>query len=646
MALEAGSSAAPYSPHVVLFSALSVAGAFVKQYYQTLLSAQQDAYKFYNDSSILGRPDSNGNMLSVTTIDGIKEQLLSADFTDSLVELETVDSQPSHVGGVLISVSGSFTIEAMKRKFTQSFFLAPQKDGGYFVLNDIIRFAKPLSQAKDVVANNDNESTQSTTLQAEPETASINEHTVPNIPPTGNTHVIEAMSTSPNVVSPVKIVVDACMKVVNKDTEKVPGDAPATPALVEKNAVNKSIGKIWGAAQAPASAEKAVHKATEKMPGAAQAAASAEKAVNKATEKMPVAAQTHASAEKGVNKATEKMPVAAPAPPASTEKLVNKDNEKMSEAASAPPTSTEKEVTKKTYASIVKTTRDGIPPTPTAKPKPNPRPNPAQTVEKSVSSPSKPDHATNTAPSADKNVSKNKSSDEPGYSIFVKNLPYEATVEMVEKEFSKFGAVKPGGIQVKKCQPDRFCFGFVEFESQDSMVAAIEAFSVYFDSRESYIEEKRTKTRGRIGFIRRRMGTMYCFCIINGRLLLNQGGYVVLSNLVVDGVITRGDDNGGRFQSGRGGYHGDNYRGPGGFRNNGYYHDGERNDLRNQNDFSGRGRVPQGNGYHQNGNGYHHQNGNGYAGNGFQQRRPYNNNNGNGRVERSNGPRQQAPAAA
>ncbi|KAJ1291665.1 hypothetical protein BS78_02G333500 [Paspalum vaginatum] len=458
----------------------------------------------------------------------------------------------------------------------------------------MFRFARPLSQAKDVVANNDNESTQSTTLQAEPETASINEHTVPNIPPTGNTHVIEAMSTSPNVVSPVKIVVDACMKVVNKDTQKVPGDGPATPALAEKNAVNKGIGKISGAAQAPASAEKAVNKATENMPWAAQAPASAEKAVNKATEKMPVA---------------------APAPAASTEKAVNKNNEKMSEAASAPAsapsTSTEKEVTKKTYASIVKTTRDGIPPTPTGKPKPNPRLNPAQTVEKSVSLPSKPGHATNAAPSAYKNVSKNKSADEPGYSIFVKNLPYEATVEMVEKEFSKFGAVKPGGIQVKKCQSDRFCFGFVEFESQDSMVAAIEAFIVYFGSRESYIEEKRTKTR------------------------------------VVDGVITHGDANGGR-------YHGDNYRGPGGFRNN-----DKRSDLRNQNEYSGRGRGPQGNGhpqngggyhqnrndYHQNGNGYH-QNGKGYTGNGFQQRRPYNNNNGNGRVDRSNGPRQQAPAAA
>ncbi|ONM59451.1 Nuclear transport factor 2 (NTF2) family protein with RNA binding (RRM-RBD-RNP motifs) domain [Zea mays] len=100
-----------------------------------------------------------------------------------------------------------------------------------------------------------------------------------------------------------------------------------------------------------------------------------------------------------------------------------------------------------------------------------------QNTEKNVSSPSKPAHATVNALPGDKGVPKNKSPDEPGYSIFVKNLPFEATVEMVEQEFSKFGAIKSGGVQVK-CQPDQFCFGFVEFESQQSMLAAIELLMV------------------------------------------------------------------------------------------------------------------------------------------------------------------------
>ncbi|CAL5084880.1 unnamed protein product [Urochloa decumbens] len=486
MALQAESPAAAYSPTVV-------AGAFVKQYYQTLCSSRQDAYKFYNDSSILGRSDPNGNITSVTTINDIKKQLLFMDFTDCLIELETVDLQPSHVDGVLILVAGYFTIDGLKQKFTQSFFLAPQGNG-YFVLNDMLRFAKP-TEAKEVVANHVDGSTQTTTLPAEPDTASIKESTVPNIPPTENTMPVndEVISPSTNVVSQVKndAVVETCVKVVINDIKKAP------------------------------------------------------------------------------------------------------------EAASAPP-SAEKEVPKKTYASIV---RESIPTAPAAKPKPNPRPKAAQSVEKSVSSPTKPAHATNTAPPGDKNVCTNKAPDGPGYSVFVKDLPSDATVEMVAQEFSKFGAIKPGGIQVRKHQGDRFCFGFVEFESQQSMQAALEACTVYFGKWESYVQEKRTKTR------------------------------------VVDGVVTRSDGNGGRFQSGRGGYYGDSYRGQGGFRNNGY-----------QNEYSGRG-GPQGNGYQQNGNSFHqNRNGSLQNGNGYQQRRPNNNGNGNGngngRVERSNGPKQQTPVAS
>lgn len=97
----------------------------------------------------------------------IKVQLQSTDFTDCLIELETVDSQPSHVNGVLILVAGYFTIDAVKQKFTQSFFLAPQGTG-YFVLNDMLRIAKPLTEVKEVVASHDDVSIQSTTLPAEP----------------------------------------------------------------------------------------------------------------------------------------------------------------------------------------------------------------------------------------------------------------------------------------------------------------------------------------------------------------------------------------------------------------------------------------------------------------------------------------------
>lgn len=36
-----------------------------------------------------------------------------------------------------------------------------------------------------------------------------------------------------------------------------------------------------------------------------------------------------------------------------------------------------------------------------------------------------------------------------GHSIYVRNLPFDATVEQLEEEFKKFGPIKRDGIQVR-----------------------------------------------------------------------------------------------------------------------------------------------------------------------------------------------------
>ncbi|RWV94084.1 hypothetical protein BHE74_00038310 [Ensete ventricosum] len=66
---------------------------------------------------------------------------MSLDFRNCFTEIKTIDSQLSYQNGVLIVVTGSFIgHENVKSKFAQSFFLAPQENGGYFVLNDVFRF--------------------------------------------------------------------------------------------------------------------------------------------------------------------------------------------------------------------------------------------------------------------------------------------------------------------------------------------------------------------------------------------------------------------------------------------------------------------------------------------------------------------------
>lgn len=36
-----------------------------------------------------------------------------------------------------------------------------------------------------------------------------------------------------------------------------------------------------------------------------------------------------------------------------------------------------------------------------------------------------------------------------GYSIYIRNLPHNATPSQLEAEFKKFGSIKPGGVQVR-----------------------------------------------------------------------------------------------------------------------------------------------------------------------------------------------------
>lgn len=71
---------------------------------------------------------------------GINEKILSSELKNIKTEIMTADSQSSYEGGVIVLVTGCLMAkDKPKRKFTQSFFLAPQ-DNGYYVLNDVLRY--------------------------------------------------------------------------------------------------------------------------------------------------------------------------------------------------------------------------------------------------------------------------------------------------------------------------------------------------------------------------------------------------------------------------------------------------------------------------------------------------------------------------
>eukprot|EP00253_Pinus_taeda_P015648 PITA_15648 len=120
--------------------AMQQATAFVNHYYNVLVRLPESLYKFYQNCSIVGRPDPSGQMISVTTVGGINQLVTSPDYSALEVEIKTIDPQLSYNEGLLVLVTGSITFKnSGTRTFTQSFFLAPQKSG-YFLLNDVVRY--------------------------------------------------------------------------------------------------------------------------------------------------------------------------------------------------------------------------------------------------------------------------------------------------------------------------------------------------------------------------------------------------------------------------------------------------------------------------------------------------------------------------
>ncbi|XP_031477838.1 nuclear transport factor 2-like [Nymphaea colorata] len=129
-----------------------VGNAFVHQYYHILHQSPESVYRFYQDSSKLGRPDAQEAMSSITTMQAINEKILSMDYGEFRSEIKTVDAQDSLNGGVLVLVTGHLiSKDNAKRSFTQSFFLAPQDKGGYYVLNDIFRYVEEVGRMEGIV---------------------------------------------------------------------------------------------------------------------------------------------------------------------------------------------------------------------------------------------------------------------------------------------------------------------------------------------------------------------------------------------------------------------------------------------------------------------------------------------------------------
>ncbi|XP_062116723.1 nuclear transport factor 2 [Humulus lupulus] len=439
-------------------SAQVVGNAFVEQYYHIVHHSPELVHRFYQDSSSLSRPDSDGIMKTVSSMQSINETILSLKYEDYTVEIKTADAQESHEKGVIVLVTGCLTgKDNVRKRFTQTFFLAPQ-DKGYYVLNDVFRYVEEneIPQVISIPVSGVDESAAEGALAAEPEP----------------THAPDSLVVEVERATPLEEVVNNVPEVCNPSDNE---NGSVTEEEVQQPSTNSNENQSF--------------------PGV--------DSIPEALEDAPK--QSYASILK-VTKANTK--------PTSVH-VANR---------------TVRTITTNTDQQSVGSTK------------------PASTVEASAPS-------GNAAPEGD---SLHEEAPE-GHSIYVRNLPYDATVEQLEDEFKKFGPIKHEGVQVRSSKQG-FCFGFVEFENLTSMQTALEASPITIGDRQAVIEEKRTTTR-------------------------------------VSGSAR------GKYSSGRPGFRSDSFRGRGNFSGGRNY---GRNEFRNQGEYSGRGRGSagrNGDGYQRNQNG-------------------------------------------
>ncbi|XP_076881520.1 nuclear transport factor 2-like [Bidens hawaiensis] len=381
------------SPAAVLHSAQVVGNAFVEQYYHILHQSPELVHKFYQDSSILSRPDANGFMSSVTTMQAIDDKIQSLDYKNIKAEIKTADAQDSHQSGVIVLVTGCLTgKDNVKRKFAQTFFLAPQEKG-YFVQNDVFRFVEetaPLETTSTPVEN---------IVDSAPADLAAPNSVATHVTDKNPTHDSTATLTAEDVNN----VSEACDPEVNEGS----GSGLEEEVVDEPLPVQTSPNET-GLLQKP------------------DASATQE-------EKKSYASIVRVPKNIGSSGSSHVQSSSLRWAPANTDQLKSR----------------------------------------TAKPSPEPEPSVPVVV----------------------NVPESSKVHEDGHSVYVRNLPMNATVAQLEEEFKRFGPIKTNGVQVRSHKLQDFCFGFVEFESLESMHSAIKAPSITIGNRQVVVEEKRTTAR-------------------------------------------------------------------------------------------------------------------------------------------------------
>ncbi|KAJ5924804.1 nuclear transport factor 2 [Penicillium verhagenii] len=113
---------------------------FVEYYYPLFDSNRAGLSSLYRDESMLTFERAN-----VQGVGAIMEKLTTLGFNQVRHEVATIDSQPTANGGVIVIAVGALITDGEDRpqNFVQTWNLAPEGNGGYWIANDVFRLIFP-----------------------------------------------------------------------------------------------------------------------------------------------------------------------------------------------------------------------------------------------------------------------------------------------------------------------------------------------------------------------------------------------------------------------------------------------------------------------------------------------------------------------
>ncbi|EQC36928.1 hypothetical protein, variant [Saprolegnia diclina VS20] len=225
--------ASPAAVHPV-----TVGNTFVKQYYHLLTETPQNLHRFYKDISRFSHATGSQMEEPISGQTAIGEAIMAKNYVGTRVDLDngSIDCHASLNGGVIVMVTGIIKLKnSAPTPFVQTFFLAVQPNG-YFVLNDVLRFLEvaaprnsvPVSPAKKLApAPSPSKSTQ-TVVAAKEQATSTATHTPANTPT--NATILKSPKAQTVASPPLPVKTATPVKAAPLSPKPVPASPVAKPA--------------------------------------------------------------------------------------------------------------------------------------------------------------------------------------------------------------------------------------------------------------------------------------------------------------------------------------------------------------------------------------------------------------------------------